>query len=150
MIQPELNKDFNPIQIADFILDNDKLGLFMSARYHKEDFVNAIEQMNQVHQVITWKNDKEIWGTLGWIFVTEENKHMVGKQIWRLPENIVDGEILYLSFIATKGNCDVLAAKKMFEEMGYRKRITKRRGFTKNGWYEKIIARPEVSCVVNH
>lgn len=150
MIRPELNKDFTALQIADFILDNDKLELFMSARYHKEDFIDAIDRMNQVNQLITWKNENQIWGALGWIFVTEENKYMVGKQIWRLPENIVDGEILYLSFIATKGNCSILAAKKMFEDMGYRKRVTKRRGFTKNGWYEKTLAQPKEPCVLNH
>lgn len=140
-LQPEINKGFLPEEIADFVLDNDKDNIFASAKENKNDFISAIKRMNDVNQVIVFRNNDVLWGVLGWLFTTEEEKHLVSKQVWRLPENIVDGEILYLSFIATKGNCDVLAIKKMFEDMGYRDRITKRRGFTKGGWYEHNIAK---------
>lgn len=143
MIQPEINKTFTPEQIANFVLNNDIDGKFKSAALNKEEFINAIKKMNDVEQVITFDNEGEIWGVLGWLFTTEEGKYQVSKQCWRLPENIVDGDILYLSFIATKGNCNVLGIKKMFEDMGYRKRVNKRRGFTKNGWYEKLIFKGE-------
>lgn len=139
MFQPELNKIFSPIEIADFVLENDKDGLFKSAKVNKSQFIIAIERMNDVEQIIIFRNGNILWGVLGWCFTTDEEKNLLSKQIWRLPNNITIGDILYLSFIATKGNCDVLAIKKMFEEMGYRKKITRRRGFTKNGWYEKII-----------
>lgn len=136
MIQPEINRKFAPLEIAQFVLENDKENKFLSARYNFKEFIEAIRRMNEVSQIITFDNDGEIWGVLGWLFTTEENKHQVSKQCWRLPENIVDGDILYLSFIATKGDCNILGIKKMFEDMGYRKRVNKRRGFTKNGWYE--------------
>lgn len=143
MIQPELNKSFCAEEIADFVLENDNEGLFKSAKLNREEFINAIQRMDKECQVIVFRRQDILWGVLGWIFVTEENKHLVSKQIWRLPDNIIDGDILYLSFIATKGNCDVLAVKKLFEDMGYRKRITKRRGFTKGKWYEKRIFKGE-------
>lgn len=144
MIQPELNKQqFSQSDIANFVIDNDTKGLFKSAALHKTEFAIAIRQMNDAGQIIVWRYGSELHGALGWCFTTDDRKHELSKQVWRLPENIVNGDILYLSFIATKGNCDVLAVKKMFEDMGYRKRVTRRRGFTKNGWYEFRIFRPE-------
>lgn len=139
MIQPELNMKFTPEEIANFVIDNDKDGKFRSAAMNKEEFINAVRRMNDVRQIITFVSNGELWGVLGWMFVTEENKNQVSKQIWRLPEDIVNGDILYLSFIMTKGECDILGIKKMFQDMGYRKRINKRRGFTKGRWYEHKI-----------
>ncbi len=150
MIQPELNKVFSQSDIAKFVLDNDKLGLFKSAAANRTEFAIAIRRMNDAGQIIVFNNNGKLNGVLGWCFTDDKRKHELSKQCWRLPNNIVDGDILYLSFIATTGNCDVLAIKKMFEEMGYRKRITRRRGFTKNGWYEKNIFKPEEVCVSNH
>ncbi len=143
MFQPELNKDFSELEIANFILDNDKVGLFKSAALNKTEFEIAIRRMDDAKQIIVFKNGNRLQGVLGWCFTTEARKHELSKQVWRLPSNIIDGEILYLSFIATKGDCNVVGIKKLFEEWGYRKRITKRRGFTKNGWYEREIFRPE-------
>lgn len=144
MIQPEINKHFSQSDIVSFVINNDTRGLFKSAALHKTEFAVAVRAMNDVSQVIVWRDGMELKGVLGWCFTTEERKHELSKQVWRLPQDIVNGDILYLSFIATKGNCDVLAVKKMFEDMGYRKRVTKRRGFTKNGWYEKNIYRPGI------
>lgn len=138
-LQPEINTKFSAEEIASFVIDNDDDDIFLSARANKKEFIRAITRMNDIKQVITFDNNGQIWGVLGWCFTTEERKHELSKQIWRLPENILDGEILYLSFISTKGNCNILGIKKMFEDMGYRKRITKRRGFTKGKWYEHEI-----------
>lgn len=139
MIQPEINRTFTPRDIAKFVIDNDKEDIFKSAKLNFDEFVSAVGRMDAVNQIIVFKNGEELCGTLGWFFITDENKHLVGKHEWRIPEDLVHGDILYLSFIATKGDCDVLAIKKMFEEMGYRKRITRRRGFTKGKWYEHRI-----------
>lgn len=141
MVQPKINRTFSSEYIANFVLDNDKEDKFLSARLNKEEFVNAVKRMNHAEQIIVFSDQGTLKGVLGWIFVTEENKHLVSKQIWRLPDNIIDGDILYLSFILTLGNCNVLGVKKLFEDMGYRKRINKRRGFTNNGWYEYKIAK---------
>lgn len=139
MIQPEINKTFSSEFIARFVLDNDKDGLFKSARLNKEEFINAVSRMNKENQVIAFNNNGILSGVLGWCFTTEERKHELGKQVWRLPDNITDGDILYLSFIATIGNCDVLAVKKLFKDIGVTKRINYRRGFTKNGWYQRAV-----------
>lgn len=136
MFQPELNKDFTPEQIADFVINNDKGNIFASEQLNRDLFVEAIRRLNDLQFIIVFKNEGALQGVLGWHFVSDENKHLVSKASWRLPENLVDGDILYLSFIATKGNCDVVAIKTMFEQMGYRKRITRRRGYTKGKWYE--------------
>lgn len=139
MFQPEINKDFTPHEIATFVLQNDQGEVFKSAKLNPYEFETAIHRLNEVHQIIVFKNGQRLWGVLGWFFVTEENKHRVHKQLWRLPQNLTEGEILYLHFIITRGDCDVLAIKRMFEDMGYRKRITKRRGFTKGKWYEHPV-----------
>lgn len=145
MIQPEINKKFNHRQIAKFVLDNDKDNVFSSARLNRNQFEECIFRLNAHEQVITFDNNGEIWGVLGWYFVTDENKHEATKAIWRLPDKCTNGDILYLAFIATKGNCDVVAIKTLFEKMGYRKRITRRRGFTKGKWYEcKIFREKEI------
>lgn len=137
--QPEINKTFSAKEIADFVIGNDKDRLFLSAAANFEEFIKAIERMDEASQVIVFINKGELWGVLGWVFTTDESKHLLSKQIWRLPENIVDGDILYLSFIATKGNCNVVGIKTLFEQMGYRKRINKRRGFTNGKWCERKI-----------
>lgn len=141
MIQPEINKKFTHQQIANFVIDNDTGHIFSSAKLNKHSFEEVIWRLNAHEQVITFDNNGELWGVLGWYFVTDENKHLATKAIWRLPDKFTEGDILYLSFIATKGNCDVVAIKTMFEQMGYRKKITRRRGFTKGKWYEKRIFR---------
>lgn len=141
MIQPEVNWHFTPEQIADFIIDNDKCDIFKSARLNKEQFIEAIRTLNYLKYIIIFQKDKELHGVLGWYFVSDENKHKATKATWRLPDNIIDGDILYLSFIATKGNCNILGIKKMFEDWGYRNRITRRRGYTKGAWYENNIFR---------
>lgn len=143
MFQPEINKSFTHQEIVDFVLDNDKENIFASARLNKHQFEESVFRLNAFKQVIVFKNEDKLWGVLGWYFVTDENKHEASKATWRLPNNITNGDILYLSFISTKGNCDVLAIKKMFEEMGYRKKITRRRGFTKGKFYEHRITKKE-------
>lgn len=143
MLQPEINKDISQVQIASFVIDNDIDGVFKSARANRTEFEIALRRLQEVNQIIVWKDCGELRGVLGWFFITDKNKHEVGKTIWRLPQDLVNGDILYLSFISTKGNCDVLAVKKMFEEMGYREKITRRRGFTNGRWYEKRIFRED-------
>lgn len=139
--QPEINKKFSGLEIAEFVINNDTDGLFLSAAKNKDEFVKAIDRMNEVEQVIVFRNGEDLCGALGWVFTNDTEKHILSKQVWRLPDQITQGDILYLSFIATKGNCNVVGIKTMFEQMGYRKRITRRRGFTKGGWYEKEIFR---------
>lgn len=145
MIQPEINTKFTHRQIAQFVLDNDKDNIFTSARLNRFSFEEVILRLNAYKQVITFDNNGELWGVLGWYFVTDENKHEATKAVWRVPDKCTQGDILYLSFISTKGDCDVLAIKKMFEDMGYRKKITRRRGFTKGKMYEHKIAKKENS-----
>lgn len=140
MYQPEINKSFTPQEIADFVLNNDTGNIFSSAKLNKTQFIEAIQRLNSLEFVIVFKNEGQLHGVLGWYFLTDENKHEASKATWRLPDSIINGDILYLSFIATKGNCDILAIKKIFEDMGYRKKITRRRGFTKGHWYEFRIA----------
>lgn len=142
MIQPEINKDYTPTQIADFVLNNDNEGIFKSAALNREQFIGAIGRLNRIEHIIVFKGD-ELEGVFGWFFITEENKHLVGKQIWRLPEDLLNGDILYLAFIVTKNTCDLWAVKDMFEKMGYRKKISKIRGFSKNKWYEHNIRQYE-------
>lgn len=141
MFKPEINRSFSAVEIADFIIDNDSDNLFTSASINRGQFIPAIERLDKLKQVIVFKNEGALWGVLGWYFVSDANKHEATKACWRLPEDITSGDILYLSFIATKGNCDVLGIKQMFEQWGYRKRITRRRGFTKGRWYENEIYR---------
>lgn len=139
MIQPELNNTFSPKEIASFVIDNDKDKLFLSAKANFQSFVDAVQKMQDVGQIIVFNNNG-LWGVLGWCFTSEERKNELSKQVWRLPENIVDGDILYLSFIATNGNCNVLAVRKLLlEDLNYKDRITYKRGFTKNGWYQHKI-----------
>lgn len=143
MIQPEINKKFTHQQIARFVLENDKNKIFESARLNRYQFEETVFRLNAYEQVITFDNNGELWGVLGWYFVTDENKHEATKAVWRVPNNCTQGDILYLSFIATKGDCDIVAIKTMFENMGYRKRITRRRGFTKGKFYERSIFKEE-------
>lgn len=145
MIQPEINKKFTHQQIAKFVLDNDMDNIFASARINRYQFEEVILRLNAYEQVITFDNNGELWGVLGWYFVTDENKHEATKAVWRLPDKCTCGDILYLSFIATKGDCDVLAIKNMFENMGYRNKITRRRGYTKGRFYEKRIFKKEIT-----
>lgn len=139
--KPEINKYFSAEQIADFILENDNKNVFPSARLNRDQFVQAIKRLNNLNYVIVFRNGDSLQGVLGWYFVSDFNKHEATKATWRLPDNITDGDILYLSFIETKGDCDIVAIKTMFEDMGYRKKITRRRGYTNGAWYEKKIFR---------
>jgi len=141
MFQPELNKDFSAKQIVDFVLDNDKRQIYKSEALNKEKFAEAIRRLDKLGFIIVFRNGNNLQGVLGYYFLTDENKHEASKANWRLPDNVTDGDILYLSFIATKGDCDIVAIKTMFEQMGYRNRITRRRGYTKGAWYEYKIAR---------
>lgn len=139
MIKPEFNKDFSQFDIVNFIIDNDKDEIFKSTKYNKTESLIAIRRLNEINHIIVFKKDNKLVGVFGWFFVTEESKHSVGKQIWRLPKNLINGDILYLAFIITKERCDLIALKKMLEDMGYRKRIKKVRGFSNNSWYERNV-----------
>lgn len=139
MIQPEINKEFSPEELASFILDNDKDDLFISAKLNKEEFINALRRLDAINQVIVFSKDKRLAGVFGYFFITEESKHLVSKQIWRLPDNLIDGDILYLAFIMTTEKCDVIAIKTMLEAGGIRKVIKKIRGFSNNKWYEHQV-----------
>ena len=139
MIQPEINKAFSQSDLANFIIDNDEKGLFVSAKLNRTEFLIALRRLDEINHIIVFQRDGKLKGVFGYFFVTEENKHLVGKQIWRLPENLIDGDILYLAFIITIEKCDVLAIKKMFEDGGYRKKIKKIRGFSHNHWYEHSV-----------
>lgn len=136
MIQPEINQYFSPGAIADFIIENDKDNKFVSEKLNKYEFINALSRLDSINHIITFRNEEKLVGAFGWFFIKEENKHLVGKRIWKLPEDLLDGDILYLAFIMTIEKCDILAVKKIFEDSGVRKVIKKIRGFSKNGWYE--------------
>lgn len=144
MLQPELNKTFSELDIVNFVLDNDRAGLFKSAAANKIEFTIAIRKMNDAGQIIVFRDGYVLRGVLGWCFTDDSRKHELSKQIWRLPTDIITGDILYLSFVTTNGNCNLVGIKKLFETWGYRKRITRRRGFTRNGWYEHFIFRQDI------
>ena len=139
MLQPKINKTFSSEFIADFVLSNDKDDVFKSAKKNRDEFVNAIRRLNHIDHIIVYSKDGQLCGVFGWFFIKEENKHEVGKQIWRLPDNLTDGDILYLAFILTIEKCDLIATKRIFEDLGYRKRINKIRGFSHDRWYEHRV-----------
>lgn len=143
MFTPEINRQFTPAQIVKFILTNDNKNIYASEKLNVDEFLRAIKRLNDLNKIIVWKNGQELWGVLGWYFVTDENKHEATKANWRLPKDIVHGDIIYLSFIQTKGNCDVLAVRRLFDHLGILDRITRKRGFTKGKWYEDRIYKKE-------
>ena len=139
MIQPEINKSFSQSDIANFIIDNDEKGLFTSAKLNRIEFEIALRRLDEINHIIVFQNEGKLVGAFGYFFIKEENKSGVGKQIWRLPDNLLDGDILYLAFILTTEKCDVLAIKKMLEDGGIRKVIKKIRGFSNDRWYEHVV-----------
>ena len=139
MIQPKINRTFSSEYLADFILNNDKDDTFKSAQYNRGQFVDALRRLNYLEQIIVFSKDGVLCGVFGWFFITEETKEQVSKQIWRLPDNLTDGDILYLAFILTTEPCDLIATKKLLEDGGIRSRIKKIRGFSKSHWYEHNV-----------
>lgn len=137
MIQPKINQTFSSEFIANFIINNDSDDIFSSAKLNVEEFVEAVRRLNNIDHIIVFEEDGVLKGVFGYYFVNEDEKHKATKAIWRLPDNLTDGDVLYLAFILTIEKCDLWATKEILEK--YRDKIKKIRGFSKGLWYEHDI-----------
>jgi hypothetical protein len=83
------------------------------------------------------RDDGNIIGICGWVLINDTKD--VNKLTWTLPEDITNGDILYITIAVLTNGISTLKIKKIFEEMGIKKRIKrvfwinslKRKMFTK-------------------
>ena len=94
-------------EIDDFIVRNDKGGRIIATRYdHLDNYFFHIERLLNAGQLMIQRNDKgEISAVCGWILTTKEHEHEINKITWVLPNEISNGDILYVSFsVIADGN----------------------------------------------
>lgn len=130
-----LNKGYTAEDIVEYVLKEGDT--FSSARQNKEEFTNAVRRMNDAGQVIISEHNGKLDGACGWYFLNEDNKYFGTKITWRLPEDISQGDILYVSFVVLN-HTSVLWVKEWFD-FNVRKRIKKVRWWYKGQIYEKNI-----------
>ena len=115
---PRLHKD-----ISDYIFDHNDKGQFNSALYHRDNFGKHIRRLLEVKQVLIFKSGDELKGVCGWALVNDMSK--VNKLRWTLPEDITNGNILYVSFAALDKESNIFNIKTFFETNRFRNKINR-------------------------
>jgi hypothetical protein len=113
---PRLHKE-----IADFILDNNTEGRFNSALRHNDSFRSHIKRLVDEGQMMVFYKHGKIVGCCGWALVHDRNS--IDKLTWKLPDNITDGRILYVSVAVLTGGAKILWIKDLLEKRGYRDKV---------------------------
>lgn len=123
LLQPDLARaefagetPFTPEDIIRFVLSNDSGEVFQTAKYHMTNFSLFVTKLFEANQGIVYTNkDGNIAGICLWAMVKEEDRDRVNKTRWLLPDNITDGENLYVGLCLVTFGCNILKIKTYLE-----------------------------------
>ena len=107
-------------EIVDYILSEDNRGAFASALRFTDNFVRHIEKVVEANQYIELRNGAgNLEGVCTYVLLDKERMESISKLRWIYPDNIYEGDILYITgCVLTTGR--MFKIKKALEERGFR------------------------------
>lgn len=123
--------NFTVDDIAKFILTEPE---FYTALYWQDNFLNYIKRLYKKDLILVF-TDGVIKGIFCWFLINKEDEDKINKKRWTLPENIIDGDMLYVGVCILNMGCNISQIRKYFENLEYRKK------FKEVTWFRKGMFR---------
>lgn len=95
-----------------------------SIGYHSEGFISHFRRLQELGQILSVVN-KDVHGVCSWFIANEEDLIELNKITWKLPKNITEGNILYITMCAVDKHANLLELKMMFRKIVLEKNISK-------------------------
>ena len=103
-------------QIEKFIDKRDKEGHFATKDRWHENFEDHFNKLMNVRQVITYREKGDLVGLCSWALVDNKSKQKINKSRWLLPENVSEGDILYVDTCLLQAPASIFKVKRFLEE----------------------------------
>lgn len=91
------------LDIERFITDNADETFITRKTYFRNYLKHLLHLMGERQIIIQRNGGGEIIGICGWARYNKEDEYKINKVTWALPENITEGENLYISFCVLNG-----------------------------------------------
>lgn len=112
----------SPEEISAFLTEHDIHGSFKTRHNFPENFVNHFNQIISLKQILVFREQEKLSGFCSWVFTDEKHKKEINKTTWKLPDNITDGDILYIDACCLTNRSDMFKLTKRLKHL-YRKHI---------------------------
>lgn len=96
------------------VFDKDKR--FQSRYYWRKQFNEHFNKLINLGQVITFRDRGRLTGFCTWVLTDEDRKNDINKSRWTLPENVSEGDILYIDNAVIDERDNIFQVKKYFSE----------------------------------
>lgn len=139
------------LDVDNFIVQYDADRLFEKTRVeHYKNYFSHLLRLYSYRQILVQRKDgDQIVGVCGWIRIFPQDEHDINKVRWTYPQNISDGNILYVTFCVVKpGEGNLLGFRRRLKELiGYKVDEAWWFNMPENRFFRKKIVREEkVKC----
>ena len=104
--------------IVKYIKDNDTLQKMLVHPKWESSLEEQVLRLLSVNQVLGYTRKGQLTGVFGWALIDDIKK--VNKIRWTLPDNIISGHILYVSFGVLDKEERIGLVKKFFDESDFK------------------------------
>ena len=122
---------FLPIDIINFIINKGGERFETISNFY-ESFRVHINKIFNLNQIMVFHDNNELKGICTWCLIYKEDENEINKIRWKFPEDIENGNILYVSSCILLNGCNSFKIKSLFEDMGYRNKVKEVLWFTKD------------------
>ena len=109
-------------EIDKFIELNDTHGAFKTRYKWHDNFEKHFEKLISVKQIVTFRQDKQLIGLCSWMLVDKEQEIEINKTTWAMPDNVVDGNIIYIDICILRKPANIFKIKEFLDKK-YRSRV---------------------------
>lgn len=102
-------------EIDDFMEKYDTHGVFKTRHGWKDNFILHFNKIIATNQILTLRDGDKLVGLCSWAIVDEQRKKDINKTTWALPDNIVDGNILYIDVCLIKSPASIYKFKRFLD-----------------------------------
>ena len=102
-------------EIEELIQEKDVKGVFATRHRWRANFVKYFQKMIAVKQIVTFRRDGELVGLCSWLMVDDDRKLQINKTTWRIPDNVVEGNIIYVGVCILSEGASIFKVKKFLE-----------------------------------
>ncbi|MFA6100385.1 MAG: hypothetical protein WC750_05990 [Patescibacteria group bacterium] len=101
-------------EIEKFIEENDVHRVFSTRfRWHGE-FVRHFEKLIAAKQILIFRQNGRLAGMCSWALVNNHRKKDINKSRWTLPDNVSEGNILYIDVCLLQSGASIFKIKTHF------------------------------------
>lgn len=102
-------------EIDRFIENYDVHRVFSTRHRWRENFESHFKKLIDVKQIVTFREDGNLIGLCSWALVDKQRKQQINKTTWDLPDNVVEGDIIYIDVCLLKSPASIYKIKKFLE-----------------------------------